>query len=336
MLRWSFELLNRQDQKIRDLSTVTGGSCEIVAQSTIGGSASINLEGDPLDWMNQRVRAIFHDGGKSWPVGTYRLTSPTERHDGSRVVGYDVGLLTKMSVPLEDTTEGRFTVPAGTNVIQAVVDLLLSTNETRMAVTTSDKVLNAPRTWEEATPKLTVINDLLQYAGYWSLWCDGSGLFRVEPYVDPASRPVAYSFEHGEASVHYPDWEHEQDMTSVPNKFVAVSSRSGDDDPLVGVARNENPESPFSYQNRGTWITDKETGVEAESQAVIDQIAARRLADRMNPVSKLKVSHRMMNLDPNMLVAFTPEDGRRRLATIQRMSMSFDPFTVIDAEWREV
>jgi hypothetical protein len=40
-------------------------------------------------------------------------------------------------------------------------------------------------------------------------------------------------------------------------------------------------------------------------------------------------------LEPNDLVRFIPEDGVTRLATVQRMAVSFSPFTDVDAEWRE-
>ncbi|MCE0510840.1 hypothetical protein LVJ59_17465 [Microbacterium sp. KKR3/1] len=245
-------------------------------------------------------------------------------------------MLTKMNVVSEDTVEDRYSLPAGTEIIPAVVEVIESSGEVRIAVTESASVLPSALTWEAGTSKLTIINDLLQAAGYWSLWCDGSGLFRVEPYVDPASRPVSFEFKHGEASVHFPDWSSEQDNTSVPNRFIAVGQGDEDAPPLVGVATNEDPESQYSYQARGRWITAKDEGVEAESQSVIDQYAARRLRDAMTPVSRLTVTHAMLALNPNDLVAFIPEDGRRRLATVQRMTCSFSFDTDIQAEWREV
>src|SRR5690606_10255639 len=179
-------------------------------------------------------------------------------------------------------------------------------------------------------------NDLLQSAGYWSLWCDGSGQFRVEPYTNPADRPVSYSFEHGDTSVHFPDWSRNQDNSSVPNRFVAVGQGDEEDPPLVGVATNEDPLSPYSYQSRGRWITATEEGVEGDSQGVFDRYAAKKLRDAMTPVARLKVTHKMLDLAPNALVSFTPEDGLTRLATIQKMSFDFLPFTDIQAEWREV
>ncbi|WP_292788479.1 MULTISPECIES: hypothetical protein [unclassified Microbacterium] len=333
---WSFELLDSEDRPLGTLDGVTGGSGEIVAQSALGGSGSLDIDHrQDIDWMRHRVRALFTAGDSSWPMGTYLLSSPRENHT-EMGVSYSVGLLTKMNVPNEDTVEGRYTLPAGTAIIPTVVALIESTGETRIAATASAAVLTAGLTWEAGTSKLTIINDLLQAAGYWSLWCDGSGLFRVEPYVDPASRPVAFEFEHGEKSLHFPDWNREQDHTSVPNRFVAVGQGDEEAPPLVGVATNEDPGSPYSFQQRGRWITATEEGVEAASQAVIDQYAARKLIDAMTPVSRLAVTHAMLALDPNDLVAFTPEDGRRRLATVQRMSFSFTFDTDVQAEWREV
>ncbi|MGU3424036.1 hypothetical protein ACLBWV_03800 [Microbacterium paraoxydans] len=333
---WSFELLDSEDRPLGTLDGVTGGSGEIVAQSALGGSGSLDIDHrQDIDWMRHRVRALFTAGDSSWPMGTYLLSSPTENHTEVGV-SYSVGLLTKMNVPNEDTVEGRYTLPAGTAIIPTVVALIESTGEKRIAATASAAALTSGLTWEAGASKLTIINDLLQAAGYWSLWCDGSGLFRVEPYVDPASRPVAFEFEHGEKSLHFPDWNREQDHTSVPNRFVAVGQGDEEAPPLVGVATNENPDSPYSFQQRGRWITATEEGVEAASQAVIDQYAARKLIDAMTPVSRLAVTHAMLALDPNDLVAFTPEDGRRRLATVQRMSFSFTFDTDVQAEWREV
>lgn len=336
MIGWHVELLDSEDRPLGALDGVTGGSAEIVAQSPLGGSATLTLDHRrDIDWMTHRVRVNCTGGDTPWPVGTYLLSSPAEKHTAFGVT-YEVGLLTKMNVLHEDTVEQRYSLPAGTRIIPTVVALIHSAGETRIAVTDAAATLTSGLTWEAGTSKLQVINDLLQAAGYWSLWCDGSGQFRVEPYADPASRPVSFEFEHGEKSLHFPDWDKAQNHTSVPNRFIAVGQGDEKTPPLVGVATNEDPASPYSFQARGRWITATEEGVEGDSQRTFDQYAARKLRDAMNPVSRLTVTHALMPLDPNALVAFTPEDGRRRLATVQRMSMNFTFDTDIQAEWREV
>lgn len=336
MTRWSFELLDRSDNPLGPLDGVTGGSAEVVAQSRLGGSGSLTIDHRrDIDWMTYRVQARFSDEDRTWPVGTFLLSSPTENHSEFGLT-HSVALRTKMNVIEEDSVEARYSLAAGTGIIATVVTLIQSTGEARISATASAAVLASAMTWEAGTSKLTIVNDLLQAAGYWSLWCDGSGLFRVEPYREPVARPVSFEFLHGENSLHFPDWDREQDHASVPNRFVAVGQGDETTPPLVGLATNENPQSPYSFQQRGRWITATEEGVEAASQAVIDQFAARKLTDAMNPVARMTVTHAMLDLDPNDLVAFTPEDGVRRLATVQRMSCSFTFDTDIRAEWREV
>lgn len=336
MKRWAFTLLDARDLPLYELDGVTGGSAEVVAQSVLGGSGALSIDGDRgIDWMSHRVQAIYTDGDVSWPFGTYLFASPNDHHTAVGVT-YQVQLLSKMNIISEDSVEARYSLAAGTVVVPVVVTLIQSTGESRIAATASTSALTSPLTWEAGTSKLTIINDLLQAIGYWSLWCDGSGQFRVQPYLNPASRPVAFDFEHGERSLHLPEWDREKDLTKVPNRFVAVGQGSDTVAPLVGVATNEDPNSPYSYQARGRWITATERGVEGTTQAVFDEYAARKLRDAMDPVSRLSVAHAPIKLEPNDLVSFTPEDGIRRLATVQRMAVSFTFDTDVKAEWREV
>ena len=338
--RWSFMLLDRYDRTLRLLDGVTGGSGEVVAQARLGGSASLRIDerGQHIDWQSHRVQAVYDPGipgTDPWPCGVYLFTSPSELHTEYGVT-YDVGLLTKMTVIDEDSVEARFSVEPGVPVTPIVRTLIESAGETRISVTDSTATLRSGLTWDAGTSKLTIINDLLTAIGYWSLSCDLSGTFRVEPYVDPERRPIAYSFRHGAESVHMPEWGREQDQSSVPNRFVAVGEGDEDTEPLIGVALNENPDSPFSYQSRGRWITATEEGVEGDSQETFNAYAARRLRDLMNPVARMTVTHAALPLEANDLVEFIPEDGIRRLATVQRMGFGFDYDTDYKVEWREV
>lgn len=333
---WSFERLDNNDRSLGTLDGVTGGSAEIVTQARLGGSGTLVMDerGQGVNWMRDRIRAIFHDGEHSWPFGTYMLSSPIERHSEFGVT-YEIGLSTKMLIPDEETLDARFSLEAGAPVIPAVVDLLRSTGETRIAVTPSEMVRATAGTWEAGTPKLTVINELLGSVGYSSLWCDGSGQYRIEKYVSPAQRPVAHRFIHGPTSIHMPDWSRIQNLADVPNRVVLRTE--GQDGPgLVGIAVNEDASSPFSRQARRRWISPEVEVVEAESQLVIDQLAERRLRDRMSPVSRITAVHDMRELQPAALIGFTPEDAVDRLATVQRMAVNFTFDTDVQAEWREV
>lgn len=336
--RWRYLLLDATDQPLRALDGVSGGSCEVAATTRLGGSASLTIDerGQGIDWMRHRVQITYDPGLRGiepWPVATMLFTSPrTVTHDDRTT--HTVDLLSKMAVVDEDTVESRYSLPAGTPIISTVVALIQSTGETRIAATGSTAALSSPMVWDAGTSKLTIVNDLLAAAGYWSLWCDGGGQYRVEPYVLPADRPVAWTFAAGQYAIHQPGWEHEQDLASVPNRFVVVGQGSDEVPALSAVATNEDPESRFSFQTRGRWITRTETGAEG-TQAVLDALAQRRLIDAMSPVAKLGVTHAIVPLNPNDVIDFRGRDHSAR-ATIQRMSFDLSFDAQCRAEWREL
>lgn len=336
--RWRYTLLDATDQPLRRLDGVTGGSCEVAATTRLGGSASLTIDerGQGIDWMSHRVEIAYDPGIRgisAWPVGVFLFTSPSTVVGSDRTT-YDVSLLSKMAVIDEDTVESRYSLPAGTPIVATVVQLIESTGETRIAATESAATLTGPLVWEAGESKLTIINDLLAAGGYWSLRCDGAGQYRVEPYVRPADRSDSYTFAAGEYAIHQSGWQREQDLASVPNRFVVVGEGSDTEPALVAVATNEDPESPFSVQARGRWITRTETGAEG-GQAVLDALARRRLIDAMSPVGKLSVTHAIVPLDPNDAISFeTPAHSVR--ATIQRMSYDLTFDAQCKAEWREI
>jgi len=116
--------------------------------------------------------------------------------------------------------------------------------------------------WEAGTSKLKIINDLLDVAGYNSLWMDGFGAFQMTPRVLPADRSIMYEvlgfpreLRDGEQSIYSPDWTRDRDSFNVPNKVIAVQAAGGEDTTaLVGTWTNEDANSPYSYQARGRWV----------------------------------------------------------------------------------
>jgi hypothetical protein len=116
--------------------------------------------------------------------------------------------------------------------------------------------------WQAGTSKLQIANDMLSAAGCYPLWADLQGQFRVEPYRAPSTRPVVYEFLDDDDSIYLPSHSIEDDIYSVPNKYVAIASGSASTPGVIGIATNTNPASPFSYANRGRWVTQVEQSVE--------------------------------------------------------------------------
>lgn len=336
--RWRCELLDETDAPIGRLDGIEGGNIELAALGRLGASGSLTLldRGQRIDWMSHRVRFSYDPGVRGvapWNVAVMLLTSPTARHKAGHRI-WEVELLSKLGVLDEDTVDTTYSLAEGAEIIPAVLALIESSGETRYTVTPSTSKLKSQQVWEAGTPKLTIINNLLEAAGYWSLWCDGSGQLRVEPYVPPAERSPAWEFRQGAASIHLPEWGREQDLAAVPNKFIVAAAGDEDDPGIIGIAKNEKPDSPFSYQARGRWITETEQGVEVEDQAAADQLAARRLADRMAPVAKITATHLPVPLNPNDVIVFE-DSGYEARATVLTMRMDLTADTLCSAEWRE-
>lgn len=336
--RFEFTLLNHLDEPLKTLDGVEGGSLEIVALSQLGVSGSLTVvdRGQDIDFQKDRLR-IDYDPGipgvDGWPVGTMMLASNSKQYSDTTQT-FQVELLSKMQVLSEATVDYGYSIPAGANIVNKIVELIQSTGETRIAVTESDKTLQSSLDFFENESILEVITKLTTAADYWQVWTDGSGQYRVEPYEDPASRAISYEFVEGDTAIHSAEWVHDNSHTNVPN--VVKVRRAGTDDlpGIQGVAVNDDPGSPYSVTARGREIT-KTYEEEVVDVPTAESVARRYLLANMSPVSHIKVAHAMLHLEPNQRVAFRSQ-GVETTATIRRMSFSFDDDTLCDAEWAEV
>lgn len=334
---FSFGLLDSNDQPIRDIGEfVTGGDLTL-STDRLGGSGTIQLSDPGIDFQSHRIQISYDpgiEGIEPWPIGVYLFAAPGRTRNGFFET-VNVGLLTKLVVPEEGSTEGTSEIASSKTVVGLVEDLIRSTGETRLAVTPSSKVLTEPYVLDSTQSLLTSCNQLLDAAGYWAVSVNATGQYVLEPYQAPASRPSAWIFTEDSASVISPEQSDEKDMASVPNQFVAYTTGSDDEAPLVGVAQDNRADSPFSISARGRVIEARDQ-VEAVSQEDAQAIAARRLLALQSPVGKRTVSHAMLPLRPREVVEHVRADGTRGRFAIQKLSFTFDFDTQMKAEWNEV
>ncbi|GEP38895.1 hypothetical protein NPS01_25580 [Nocardioides psychrotolerans] len=86
-----------------------------------------------------------------------------------------------------------------------------------------------PATW------LQIINDLLASINYRELWCDEDGTYRSEPYQDPKTRPVEWTFDTADERTNLVGEEStvDEDVWSAPNHWRFVR-RGMDVTPIEG------------------------------------------------------------------------------------------------------
>lgn len=338
--RWVVEHLNSDDQPLAEIP-VAGGSVKVAAFARLGGSASLTLsvrdaQNAGINFFRDRI-GISYDPGVTGlepiPMGVYLFDSPTLSEGIAPV--WDMELLTKLAVIDQEETTDTYSLPESSPIIPAVVELIESTGETRIAATPSDAVTTSALAFETGTPKLTIINELLTSANYSSLWVDGSGQFRVEPYVEPRARPLARLFAEGEASIHKPEWEREQDVLSVPNRVVVISPGDDEEPPIIGVAENTDPDSDYSIPARGRIISRTEEVSDMSSVAAAVAHAEQLLQGGMTPQATLAVEHAIVPLEPHSLIEFVSGSESRR-ATVREMNFRMEYNAQCVALWREL
>lgn len=339
--RWRVELLDHDDNILDVLGGVSGLSVEIAATERLGGSASLTLDdvGHNIDWMQHRIRIVYNPGVRgveAWPLGVFLLSSPVEKHGGGKVT-WTISCLTKLAVIDEVGLDTPWSFPAGTPVVPTVVDLIASTGESLIAVTDTDATLTSTMSFDAGESTLTVINKLLQAAGYWTLKVDTHGVFQVQPWTRPTERAISWNFHAGEASLFEDEWEKEQNLSSVPNKVVCRTTGTDEEPALVGVAVNVDPTSPFSYEARGKRWRTRVYDVEAVDQGSVQSQAEQRLLANMDPVLKIEATHALVPLEANQVISFLPPGAEEAmLCTVQRMSMDGTFDAQVKATWRGV
>jgi hypothetical protein len=262
-MKFRYDLLNKSDQKLGELDGVQEAEVSMTAFADIKRTAKIKMKDNTdIDWLSDRIQpfVLFRMPDKNWieyPTGIFLLSSPQRKEESGNVYR-DVECYDGLQVLLDDKVESRYTIAQGTLYTLAINNILAGAGISKGQITPSTAVLVTDREWEIGTPKLNIINELLQEINYTSLWCDEWGYYVATPYVLPIDRQIEYEYEDDELSVLYPGIAEELDLFNVPNKWVVTQSNA-ETEPLVSIYTNNNPDSPTSTVNRGRTIVDFRT-----------------------------------------------------------------------------
>lgn len=318
-----YELLEADMVGASELDGITGAQLRESAQAVIkrGGQAAITDMGLDVDWLTARVRCLYGiEGHAEWGLGVYLVSTPTATwSDGIR--RWDAELLDIASVLAETRIEDFYYVDAGTVVTDEIKALIESTGESSASVTDSTKTLTEPLVWEPGTPVLTIINALADAIGYFALASDRDGALRVEPYVRPAARPVAWEFVDGITCVYRPEFTVSQDLYGIPNHQHARTPGTGDTPALYVNVYNDDPASRFSRANRGRTISAEPIEVEATDLDALTTAARRALLEATEPTREIVIDAMPLPLSANDVARFRSApagiDGRFVIAGIQ-------------------
>lgn len=124
-------------------------------------------------------------------------------------------------------------------------------------------VANTDDTW------LSFVIDLLKTAKY-ELGLDEMGRILFQPKQDLESLQPVWTYNDDDESILYSDITTNHDLYGIPNRVEVIYSYGNVKKEVV--VTNKDPNSPTSYQNRGRWITFRDTNPSLAGYVTDDQI----------------------------------------------------------------
>jgi len=288
---WTWELLTHDPTTGRDrlagyLAGVTTGNLHQAYNQPVRVSGQISVDDLPVDPPGQiafrnanagtaltRLRPVYHIKGVpgfngadlAMPQSVHLFTAHPETHDDTGTT-ITVDLLDKTTVLQQDAITSVYTADTTTPVLQIIAAIITSAGE-HIDVDTADLTrLANPKIWPVATSKLAIINDLCDIIGYQHLQTTPAGDFIVTPQIAPTARPrrfdtidLAKVLSDAATTMYLTGWTRDLDNWNVPNRVICPENDQPTDDgndPLVGLAENHDPTSPYSIEKQGRAVTE--------------------------------------------------------------------------------
>ena len=256
-------------------------SCSINRDSEVEtlGSATIDIA-DSVGEAYIRAYLITIQNGltEKHPLGTFLIQTPSSSFDGKvRIVSMDA--YTPLLELKENPPPIGYHVAKDENIMNVAYRLTRENMRAPVISAGCDKTLfydfvaNTDDTW------LSFLSDLISNAKY-TFSLDELGRVLFAPIQDTASLQPVWTYDDGNSSILYPDFNMDHDLYKIPNAVEVVYS-NGIDRYYAKVV-NDDVNSPISTVNRGREILHRETdpdliGDPTENQ--IQEYARRRLRE---------------------------------------------------------
>ncbi len=331
-------LLTRDLRVIEPLKGFTGGVVTGNIHADIRFGATISLKNPGIQgtsWNQYRIKLLHYSypaGGEAQisSIGVFTVV-------GEKIIdqGEEGGITSELTL-CDLTVIVRDAKPASTltfNTSTPIRDLVLGViDQTGLVkatmVDTPDR-LRSPLVFPPETSYLKIVNTLLDSAGFFALYAGTDGILKAEKYLPPSMRPIRYHFDPSVEAKHLPEKTWEEQIVK-PNEIVCVSTSTSSAPGLIAVARNQLPDSPYSFQNQGRWVTETHTGVEASSQNVLQEHANRRLDIYLAG----KVYQRKLAYTPLQLNDVVAQNGQREV--IENITIRLTPGELMEVTSRQV
>lgn len=229
------------------------------------------LDARNLTWGELDGKIVEY--GKISNLGIFIPTTPTKNggvNKNVQIECYDLSYILK-----KDAITERLFFAAGTKYTEAIAGVILSAGITEYSITNSDAVLPVGRSFEIGTPKIEIVNTLLDEINYRDIYFDRNGIATCVPFEEPQLTADTIIYGNFNLSAEY---QETFDLYDVPNVFVATVANPDNDGVLSSVFVNDNPASPLSTVNRrnGQRVVEKYSPDNISSQTELDAYVYRK------------------------------------------------------------
>ena len=269
----------------RDSGTETLGSASISAYNSVGET-----------YMRCYLKTRQNGVTEKFSLGTVLVQTPSSSFNG-KIMEVSMDAYSPLIELKENKPPIGYTLRKGTNIMDAAYNIIreyarVPVNKVEHLYEKDPNgvlqdispeisyehgfVANTDDTW------LSFVIDLIALAKY-ELGLNDKGHILFLPVQDVASLQPVWTYDDGNSSILLPDISINHDLYGIPNRVEVVYSYGGQY--LTAVVTNEDENSPVSYQNRGRWITYRDTNpslgdnVGYISQKRLEEYATRLLHD---------------------------------------------------------
>ena len=288
-------------------------------------------------WLDIRMPEESPETGDFWaevPIGFFEISSPQRDGDEFRI-NRPVALSDFCSRLLKATTTARYTIPAETNyidaVLQAVADANVGLDTSQWSITTTDLELPSGQDYEIDTPFLDIINGLLFSANYELLRFDPFGRGILKPFVLAEDREPEYTYHADGSKIVYPEIKISVEISEVKNQVNLSTVDPNRDEPVIiskkQVTNINNPVNVFNIPPNVLTVPKGNRFPKPPDQGTSDDVAKRIATDNAQIFTTY-----------GWPTGLNPFHGHRDVIAISHetaeVNMGLAPTKVVETEWQ--
>ena len=271
------------------LEQITGGQLELSAFTDLKVDGSLTFEGLEVPDDRDLVRIYYGYSDASGeqpmkPLATLMFSVSKPNYEGI-IVSDKMDCRSLLSILSSKSYGAPFTVPTGTQAIQKAIEL---TESLGLRVNNPDPSAYAIReqhTFKESEANyLTIVNWLLDVAGYSSAWINAYGVVQMTPYIEPTERLASLTLVDDKQSILYPELPKQSDCADTPN--VVKLYFDTDEETFIASATNNDPSNRVSTVVRGYEVTYAETVSELAGETQEERLANLKAMARQKLIDK--------------------------------------------------